>query len=225
MKIDQIKATLDAISKEDENALTEIKEELQKYDQIINELECSLDDINNQEARMAIISEIRTNVSKKLEIILTMIEKIGGVGIILFAIVASLPIMPTIIILALGFGLTTKGVCDYQRIFSPFMKKNMFLSYLAMFKELLKDKDVFKSEINRINALSEDITAQLSSNQRSRDSLSTRAESIKDELSFIEGNLIAVDTLNNKYKIEELSDNVELVSYVTDYDRRLRLKN
>lgn len=45
-------------------------------------------------------------------------------------------------------------------------------------------------------------------------------EKLKDEVSFVEGNIHAVDCLINKYKIDEMNNDTTLVHFIENKTRR-----
>ncbi len=220
MKIEHIKAALEEISAEDEATLNHIKQELQNCDAKIKELLLNLDEAREHQQKLLKINELRNDKGKKAKLLRGLFQKVGGVFLICAGICAPGSFVLSGIAILLGLLILCNGVHIYNQTIGSVMQGNIVSNYIRLLHEVFQDKSLIYLELMAANELNNSIAHEISQNEQNRNSLVNEADSIKDELSNIEGYQLGLTTLNDKYKIPEVSDNLEVVGYVESRKKR-----
>ncbi len=219
MKLKHIRQSLDEIKESDLILLEELKE-------TIEDLECSLNkkytELNNIETRKDIINNaitIRDDKKRLLRFLSPILELVTmGFGMTFAISAIEGPTFLLVFIIAIILSLSTDAIYVFQREYSKVSNKDNHplkrffeaLTNIMMKYEMLSlkksDCETEEDSLNiEIKRLEEELSKRRSNKER-----------INDEVSFIEGNIHAVNCLIEKYKFEDMKDDTTLVQFIED---------
>lgn len=224
MKVDYIESVLQVLKDEGETELNEIKYEIKSIENILPRYTEEIKMIQEEIAGFKVLLESKSNIFKTLHLYLPIIE-IPLIAVILTNIFVGMTFGITEILLVL---LSVIGACDiaymleskYRNIDSNNNTLNRIINVL---KKSLLSKESLNTRINELECSKNDRFEQERALNAKLGAYVTKSHELREEISYIDGNLQALTVIKNRHKVNDLADSMELVRYVSE-KKELKLR-
>ena len=110
--------------------------------------------------------------------------------------------------------------CKYGSIDTD---KKLFNRIFNVLKKSLLSKEEMKERIQELECLKQTRYEQERMLNTKLGTYITRSHELREEMSYIEGNLQALTVIRNRHKVNDLADSMELVKYISD-KKELKLR-
>lgn len=223
MKLQHIRKSLDDIKEDDLIILEELKSKIEDLEHSLNIKYTELDKIGIQKDIINNIIAIRDSKIRLMRFFSPIIEII----LILLGTLATVLLIESssgiiLLIVCLLFGLSMDTFMIVQREYSKVTTKDdsLIKTFINALCNILSKSE--KLSINMQNCLCEEesLNDEIKQIETEMHSHKNTREKLKDEVSFVEGNIHAVDCLINKYKIDEMNNDTTLVHFIENKTRR-----
>lgn len=224
MKIDYIESVLQDLKEEGETELKEVKYEIKSIESILPSYTEEIKMILEEETGLKVLLEQKQNLIKMIHLYLPIIE---------------IPLILSILInllIGMTFGITEMllitlciiSACDIAYILDYKYRNidsstNAFNRIINVLKKTLLSKEELKKRVQELECLKTSRYEQERALNTKLARYITRTHEIREEISYIEGNLQALTVIRNRHKVNELADSMELVKYVSD-KKELKLR-
>ncbi|MDE6142294.1 MAG: hypothetical protein K2G03_06790 [Bacilli bacterium] len=217
MKLQHIRQSLDEIKKDDLIILEELKNKISELEQSLNKKYTEKDEIETRKEIINNILNIKANKKRFLRMLRPVLEFVLMV-IASVLIVMTIESMSALLLLFICFilGVLADALNIIQNDYSKITEKdgssigtivkalcNVFMKKNALsinMENCLKIEEIVNSEITELEK-------ELHINR-------SKIDSLKDEVSYIDGNAHAVNCLINKYKFEDMNNDNALVQFI-----------
>lgn len=224
MKITHIVLALESIKKENDEVIENNKIKIVELEKELKELEQSLTVLNSKEKKLSKIIKIKTSILMKIRFFLLAFELPTILGLLILMIVLSEMFGLCLVLATASCALSFDIVLTYFKdiLIDSESKSNFLRDYLNFYKELLTPEKSLKEQLLNIQ---EDIKTKEESLEKAREEKISRA-AVSDELieenNYIHGSEIGINKLHD-YHIEDVSDKLEIVQFINDRIKKLKL--
>lgn len=224
MKIDRIILSLQSIKKENEENITKNKIEIDKLEKTLKQLEDEISNLDSIQNKYVKIKSIKGSMLKIIKILLIPFQVPVIIGLLVLMVYLSESFYVCLVLASICSTLTINIIYTYFMDVLPISDgyNGIFRNYLFFFRQLVKKKTLIDDKINELLEIKESYNKQVNETERKRDALLSECSEMSEENYYIEGNEMGINILANKYQMEEISDNLEIVDFV---GKRLERKN
>lgn len=219
MKLQHIRESLDDIKKDDLIILEDLRNKIENLEGYLNKKYTELDKVENGKAIINNALSIRDNKKKLLRFFSPIVEfLILAIGSLLTVVVIEASTGILVLFLCVLFGFAIDALTVFQRDYSQVSNKDKkilkrfmeaLINILSNSEKLEHKIDDYEIETESLNSEIKKLEEEVSHHRNDRDKLN-------DEVSFIDGNIYAVDCLIDKYKMEEMNNELPLVRFIEE---------
>ena len=224
MKIDYIESVLQDLKEEGETELKEVKYEIKNIENILPSYTEEIKLIVEEENGLKVLLEHKQNLLKVLHLYLPIIELPLILSILINLFVGMTFGITEMLLLAISIIATCDMVylldCKYGSIDTD---KKLFNRIFNVLKKSLLSKEEMKERIQELECLKQTRYEQERMLNTKLGTYITRSHELREEMSYIEGNLQALTVIRNRHKVNDLADSMELVKYISD-KKELKLR-
>lgn len=224
MKIDYIESVLQDLKEEGETELKEVKYEIKNIESILPSYTEEIKLIIEEENGLKVLLEHKQNLLKVLHLYLPIIEFPLILSILINLFVGMTFGITEMLLLAISIIATCDmGYlldCKYGSIDTD---KKLFNRIFNVLKKTLLSKEEMKERIQELECLKQTRYEQERMLNTKLGTYITRSHELREEMSYIEGNLQALTVIRNRHKVNDLDDSMELVKYISD-KKELKLR-
>lgn len=224
MKIDYIESVLQDLKEEGETELKEVKYEIKNIESILPSYTEEIKLIIEEENGLKVLLEHKQNLLKVLHLYLPIIELPLILSILINLFVGMTFGITEMLLLAISIIATCDmGYlldCKYGSIDTD---KKLFNRIFNVLKKSLLSKEEMKERIQELECLKQTRYEQERMLNTKLGTYITRSHELREEMSYIEGNLQALTVIRNRHKVNDLADSMELVKYISD-KKELKLR-
>lgn len=224
MKIDYIESVLQDLKEEGETELKEVKYEIKNIESILPSYTEEIKLIVEEENGLKVLLEHKQNLLKVLHLYLPIIELPLILSILINLFVGMTFGITEMLLLAISIIATCDmGYlldCKYGSIDTD---KKLFNRIFNVLKKSLLSKEEMKERIQELECLKQTRYEQERMLNTKLGTYITRSHELREEMSYIEGNLQALTVIRNRHKVNDLADSMELVKYISD-KKELKLR-
>lgn len=216
MKIDRIILSLQSIKKENEENITKNKTEIDKLEKTLQQLEDELSKLDSSQNKYVKIKSIKGSMLKIIKILLIPLQIPVILGLLVLMVYLSESFYVCLVLASICSTLTLNIIYTYFMDILPISDgyNGLFKNYLEFFREMIQKKSLIEDRINKLIEEKENFIKQVNETERKRDALLSEVTEMSEENYFIEGNEMGLNILANKYQMEEVSDNLEIVDFI-----------
>lgn len=216
MKIDRIILSLQSIKKENEENITKNKIEIDKLEKTLKQLEDEISNLDSIQNKYVKIKSIKGSMLKIIKILLIPFQVPVIIGLLVLMVYLSESFYVCLVLASICSTLTINIIYTYFMDVLPISDgyNGLFKSYLELFREMIQKKSLIDDRINKLIEEKENYNNQVNETERKRDALLSEVTEMSEENYFIEGNEMGLNILANKYQMEEVSDNLEVVDFI-----------
>ena len=219
MKIDYIESVLQDLKDEGETELNEIKYEIRSIENILPRYTEEIKMIQEEIAGFKVLLESKSNIFKTLHLYIPIIE-IPLIAVILTNIFVGMTFGITEILLVL---LSVISACDIAYMLENKNHYNTLNRIINVLKKSLLSKESLNTRINELECSKNDRFEQERALNAKLGAYVTKSHELREEISYIDGNLQALTVIKNRHKVNDLADSMELVRYVSE-KKELKLR-
>lgn len=216
MKIDHIMLVLQSIKNENTENISKNNVEIAKLEKSINKLENEIRKLDRYENKYNRIENIKRSMLKTIKILLILGEIPVIIVLILLMVCLAESINLCLVLASICSLFSFDIIYTYFKEVSPVEDedKTPFKKWKNFFKVLLQNKETIKNMLIETKENKRVFTEELEQKERKRDSLLSVNSQMNEENYYIDGNEIGLNILVNKYQINDISDNIEVVDFV-----------
>lgn len=219
MKLQHIRESLDAIKEDDLIILEELRSKIENLEGSLNKKYTELDKVECGKEIINYALSIRDDKKKLLRFLSPILEflvLIVGSLITVLIIQASTGIL--VLFLCALFGLVFDAINVIQKEYSRVSNKDkglmgrlleVFNNIFAKSERLAIQMDGYFEQEQLLNGEIKELQEKMSHHRNDCDKLS-------DEVCYIDGNIYAVDCLIDKYKMEDMNNELPLVKFIEE---------
>lgn len=224
MKIDYIESVLQDLKDEGETELKEVKDEIKSIENLLPKHIEEIKMIQEEICGLKLLLESKKNIFKILHLYLPIIE-LPLILIIMINIFTGMMFGVTEILL---LALCIISLCDMTYILDSKCRNiDSNNKLINRFFNVIKKSLLSKEEVNlRIQELECSKNTRYEQERELNIKLGTyisKSHDLREEISYIEGNLQALTVIRNRHKVNDLADSMELVQYVSE-KKELKLR-
>lgn len=217
MKLQHIRQSLDDIKTGDLMILEELKDRIADLEHSLNEKYIELDRIKE---RKKIINNI-LNIKDDKRLLFRFFRPI--LDFLLMAIGAILVFISTetisillLIFISIILGLSVDAFNIIRKDYSKVTEKDDFIGkkIINAYLNIIRSREHYITDMSKCLTIEETINKQIKQMEQEIFSKRNERNILNDEISFIEGNMYAVNCLINKYKFEEINNETSLAQFI-----------
>ncbi len=219
MKLQHIRQSLDDIKKDDLIILEELKVKIDALEHSLNKKYIELDQIETRKAIINNILSIKENKRSLFRVLRPLLE----FALMILAsvlIVMSIESLSVFIILLACFilGLSTDALNIIQQDYIKITEENdsIIRIIISALYNITKKRNILSIDMDEYLSAEEIINSEIKKMEAEMSKNRSQHDSIKEEISFLEGNATAVNWLINKYNFEEMPNENPLVRFIED---------
>lgn len=219
MKLQHIRKSLADIKEDDLIILEELRSKIEELQHSLNIKYTELDKVETQKNIINNIIAIRDNKRHLLRFLSPILEIILiCLGTLMTVLLIESSTGLILLIICSIFGLSLDTFMTVQREYSKVTIKDesIIKTFIMAVSNLLSKSE--RLSINMQNCLfeEENLNVEIKKLESEMNLHKNTSEKLKDEMSFVEGNIHAVDCLINKYKFDEMNNDTTLVHFIED---------
>lgn len=222
MKIDYIESALQVLKDEDETELIKVKEKIKTIEELLSKYQDRIE--NNKREITSYNILLNNNIIKRMHMFMPFIE----MPLILYLIIA------TILSPALGYldllSVVVSVICacdivflfdgEYRHIDS---ENKLLIRIINVVKKMTLSKDKIEKHLDDLEMDQTLKVEQLKALNKNHNTYIAITHDLREELSFLEGNLQGLEIIKNKHNVTDLSETMSVVKYVNE-KKELKLR-
>lgn len=217
MKLQHIRASLEDIKKDDLIILEELKDKISNLEGLLNKKYIELNKIQNRKAVINNILDVKENKRSLFRILRPILEFILIV-LATFIIIISIESLSTllIIILLIILGMSIDAFNIIQNDYTKLSEKDDSASQMIIktLLNIIKKRELLVLDMDECMKSEVLVDSEIKKMEEEMSMNRDKYDSLKEEISFIEGNSLAVNCLIDKYKFEELNSDNSVVRFI-----------
>lgn len=224
MKLQHIRQSLNAIKETDLINLEELKDKIKNLERELDIKYTELEQIKIRKEIIDNIFSIRESKKSLMRFLRPLLELVL-LAIISYIIIISAASMSGILIVFAGLLLAVSLDAlhilkdDYTKVIG---KDDISCrGVLKALSNIFKSKNILSLDMEECLALEEDLNSDIKELEKELNLSRAKSDSLKDEISYIEGNEHAVNCMIDKYKLEEMNNETAVVQFI---ERKIELK-
>lgn len=227
MKLQHIRQSLDDIKKDDLIIIEELKNKINDLERLLNKKYVELDEIETRKSIINNILDIKDNKRSLFRVLRPLLE-FALIGIAAVMVVISVEALSAFLILLVCFilGLSADALTIIQKEYNKITESTdssikLIINALC---NIAKKRNVLSINMDECLMAEELINSEIKKMEEEMSKNRSKRDSLKEEVSFIEGNSHAVNCLIEKYKFEEMPNDNPLVQFIEDKEEKKELK-
>lgn len=217
MKLQHIRSSLDDIKKDDLRILEELKVKISNLEGLLNKKYIELNKIQNRKAVINNILDVKDNKRSLFRILRPILELVL-MALATFVTIISIESLSAllIIILLIILGMSIDSFNIIQNDYAKLSEKNNSTSQMIIktLLNIVKKRELLALDMDECMKAEVLVDSEIKQMEEDMSINRGQYDSLKEEISFIEGNSHAVNWLIDKYKFEELSSDNSVVRFI-----------
>ena len=218
MKLQHIRQSLDEIKLDDLRSLKELKDEIDELEISLNAKYRELDTIESKIEIINNILSIRNSKKRFMRFFRPILDFFLIIALTLTTISIASPSTLWVVFILTLVGISADAFYIIQREYGKVTDKDdsMLKRIVKAFLNIMMSIENINNTMSECLSVEEKVNAEIKQIEEDMNLKRNKRDRLNAEVSFVEGNIYAVDHMMDKYKMEDLNNETAVVQFIED---------